>query len=335
MLWTDGIFISIDDLYRMDSEIKVLTKNEGIVVDGDYGTLRGGLEEASQELTKMIVAYGGYLSSGDLSPNHMSAVLNIGLGNSVRQRALLSQVVVSGTSAFVGNHIKNWAATYCLMYIYRDATNRTVKDRYESKMLNYKSHLDRRLTRSIQGLGLPLIIQPLSRPAALFERNTGSWGEDNVLSIAGGSTTGGSFDVAITYVCQGPPAPGGGYNVDATKYVSYSQQGNAESHPSTVVSKTVPANEVLKIDITSLNPPTGVQDPSSRLLCVILPLNATGWNVYVGATGGTLKLQNATPIPIATKTYTLASDPTTTGIPVGIGQYADRYMAVTPNRQRS
>ncbi len=334
MIWTDGIFVSLNDLKRVDSEVSDIQDVEGIAVDGNYGSLRGGLEEASQEMNKMMVAYGGYLSSGDISPNHISAVLNIGLGNAVRYKALLSQVVVTGADQFAWNHIKTWAAHFCLMSIYRNATNRTTKDRYEGKMRYYKSELDRRITRGVTGLGIPLIIQPMAAPAALFERGSGVWSSNNVTAVNSGTTNGGTFDVAVTYVNQGSPLPGGGYLPDSTKYVSSSQVGNAESNPSVLQSIPVPSNSVISVNIASLKPPTGTQDPATRILCVIAPLAATGWNVWVGPSGETLTLQNASPIPIATKTYQLASDPTSNGPIIGFGQYADRILSMSPVRQR-
>ncbi len=334
MIWTDGIFVSLNDLKRVDSEVSDIQDVEGIVVEGNYGSLRGGLEEASLEMNKMMVAYGGYLSSGDISPNHISAVLNIGLGNAVRYKALLSQIVVTGANQYAWNHVKTWAAHFCLMSIYRNATNRTTKDRYEGKMRYYKSELDRRITKGVTGLGLPLIIQPMAAPAALFERNSGAWSSSNVTAIASGTTSGGTYDVAITYVNQGDLLPGGGFRPDSTKYVSSSQVGNAESNPSTLQTIQVPANSVVSVNISSLIPPTGTQDPATRILCVIAPLAATGWNVWVGPTGETLTLQNASPIPISTKTYQLASDPTADGALVGFGQYADRILSMSPVRQR-
>ncbi len=296
MVWTDGIFISLNDLKRVDSEVADIQDVEGIAVDGNYGSLRGGLEEASLEMNKMMVAYGGYLSSGDISPNHISAVLNIGLGNAVRYKALLSQVVVTGANQYAWNNVKVWAAHFCLMSIYRNATNRTTKDRYEGKMRYYKSELDRRITRGITGLGLPLIIRPMAAPAALFERGSGAWSSSNVSSVVSGTTNGGTFDVAVTYVNQGSPLPGGGYVPDSTKYVSSSNVGNAESNPSTLQTVQVPANSVISVD--------------------------------------TLTLQNASPIPIATKSYQLSSDPTSTGSLIGFGQYPDRYLSMSPVRQR-
>lgn len=333
MLWTDGIFITIEDLQRVDGGVLQVATDEGIPITGNYSFIRGAIEEATQELQKMSVAFGGYLSTGDVSPNHTAAVLNIGLGNAVRYKALPSQVVVSGPAPFTSNHVKLWATSFALMYLYRNASNRTVKDRYESKMRYYKSEIDKRLARSVMGLGLPLTIQPLAAPAATFERNSGSWTSANVTSAVQAGPTGGTFDVAVTYVNQGV-LTNSGYTPDSTKYVSYLNPGNAESNPSTVQTVVVASGHVVHVDITSLNPSIGSQDPSQRILCVMVPLAATGWNIYVGTSGGTLYLQNLTPIPINTKTYQLAANPVNNTLAMGIGQYADRILSMSPTRQR-
>lgn len=347
MLWTDSLFVTAADLGRVDSECSKAVSDEGAVLVGNYGIIKDGLEEASQELNKIMVSFGGYLSSGDVSPNHISAVLNIGLGNSTRYKGLLGQVVVSGNDAYSWNHMKVWAVHYVLYILYRNLMNRTTKDRYEAKMRFYKSELDRRLTRSVTGLGIPMIIQPLTAPASL-ERTcattditnttmlpSGTWDSTNLSVISSSGKAGGSFDVAITYVNQGVPA-GDTFVPDSTKYVSYQKNGNAESNPSPTISAfAVPANFVLSVSIASLNPPNGAQDPATRIICVILPLAATGWNLYVGPAGGTLTLQNALPIPIGTLSYQLTGDPTTTGLPASIGQYSDRRLSISPSRQRA
>lgn len=328
MLWTDSVFVTTADLQRIDSEvIKVASEErDEIVLTGRNGLMRGAVEEAAIELQKMVISFGGYLGSGDLSPNHIAAVMNIGMGNAVRQKCTLSQVCVSGDSEDSWNVIKQWVVFWTLHIIYRDAFNRTVKDRYEGKMRYYKSEIQRRVTQGISALGIPLVISPLSAPAAFFERESGSWGTDNVSLVAGpGTLDAVSRDVVITYVDMS----------NQTLYVDSTHRGNAESNPSVRVSAAMTTGSVLHVDINSLQPPTGAQHPSQVLVCVISPLKATHWNVYVGVADGTLYLQNATPIPIDTKTYTLAADPLTTGPTSGFGQYFTRRLSLVPSRQRA
>jgi hypothetical protein len=327
MLWTDSIFISQDDLTRIDSQVVSVAASEGITLTGDNGLIRAAVEEAGNELQKLIIAFGGYLNAGDLTANHLAAVLNVGIGNSVRQKAVLDQIGVSGYSPTSWNHIKQWAVHWTLRIFYRNAFSRNTNDRYEKKMNFYKDELIRRLTPTLYGMGVPIILQPLAAPAAYFTNNPGTWGPANVTLVSGGGTltTGRFIDVVITYVDASA----------ANLYVSSSQSNNAESNGSCVVTQEMATANVLEVSIASLNPPTGAQDPSQVLICVISPLQATGWNVYAGTSGGTLYLQNATPIPIDTETFTFPGDPVLTGPTLTTGQYANRRLSLVPMRQRA
>lgn len=326
MLWTDRVFVTQDDLSRIDSEVVEVANSESITLNGSNGLLRGAIEECSNELQKLVTSFGGYLGSGDVSPNHTAAVMNIGMGSDVRAKATLSQICVSGDVEDSWNWVKQWAVFWSLNVLYRDAFNRTVKDRYEGKMRYYKSELQRRVTPSIMGLGLPIVLRPLASPAATFERDSGTWGADNVTLVAGAGTLDAvDRDVVVTYVDM----------TDANLYVSSTVRNNAESHPSERMTMAMTTGNVLHVDITSLGPPTGVQHPSQLLVCVVSPMRATHWNVYVGARAGLLYLQNVAPITIATKTYTLAADPLTGGQTPGIGQYAVKRLSLVPTRQRA
>lgn len=325
MLWTDGVFITVADLTRLDSEVSEVASSNEITLTGDDGLIRGTIEESAIELQKLLTAFGGYLGNGDLSANHLAAVLNVGSGNSVRQKALLQQIVVSGDSPGSWNHIKQWAVFWCLQLIYRNAFNRTVKDRYEGKMRYYSSEIKRRITPSLYALGIPLVLRPLSAPGAKFEREAGVWDADNVTQVAGSGTVTATLSVAITYVDMSMP----------TLYVSPTSRGNAESNTSERISLALTSGNVIQVDITSLIPPTGSQHPSQLLVHVISPLRATHWNVYVGQATGLLYLQNPTPIPIATKTYTLTGDWVSNTATSGEGQYSDRRLSLVPSRQRA
>ena len=328
MLWTDGVFITSKDLMRIDSEVLKISANEDINLDGDSGMLRGAIEEASSELQKYVIAFGGYLNAGDLSANHLAAVLNVGIGNSVRQKILLQQVCVSGESSTSWNWIKEWVVFWGLKNFYRDAFSRLTNDRYEKKMLSYKDEIQRRLLGNIYGLGIPVVLQPLSTPGAIFERDSGTWGPENISMFPASPTPGANgVDVTITYVDMSQP----------NRYAGPTKPNNAESQPGvvqTVYPSTTPVQQSIVIDISSLNPPTGVQSMSTMLICVIAPLIATHWNVYAGNTGGTLYLQNASPIPIDTTSYTIPSL-TLSGYRVGFGQYPTRRLSVVPTRQRA
>lgn len=326
MLWTDQVFVTDNDLTRIDAQIPNVASAEGITMDGDNGLIKGAIEEASNELQKLMIAFGGYLNSGDLSANHVAAVLNVGIGNSVRQKALLNQICVSGNSASSWNWVKQWAVHWTLRIFYRNAFGRTVNDRYEKKMNFYKDEITRRFQPTLYGLGLPIVLRPLFGPAAYFVVNPGTWDQSNLSLVSGAGTLDNtnSVDVVITYVDMS----------QANLYVSSAQINNAESNPSQIATIVMQTGKVVEVSISSLNPPTGAQDPSTVLICVMSPLKATHWNVYAGTHGSTLFLQNASPIPIATETFTFPGDPVLSGFPVGIGQYPDRRLSLLPMRQR-
>jgi len=326
MLWTDSIFISTDDLTRVDSQVVAVAAAEGITLSGENGLIRAGIEECATELQKYMVAYGGYLNSGDLSSSHLAAVLNVGIGNSVRQKATLDQVCVSGDTWFSWTWIKQWSVSWVLRLFYRNAYARTVDDRYMKKMDYYKEEITRRQNGNLFGLGIPIVLQPLVRPGSFFSLNAGPWNSSNVSLVSGAGTLNDvTVYVAITWVDMS----------QAGRYVSPTQTNNAESNASDFIPMSMLTGKVISINISSLNPPTGVQNPSQVLVTVVSPLTGSNWNVYVGLSPSTMYLQNSMPIPISQKTYTLASDPITTGNLLQLGQYPNRRLSVVPTRQRA
>lgn len=326
MLWTDSVFISQDDLTRVDSEVAAVATSEGIMLTGDNGLLRGAVEEAANEMMKLVISFGGYLNAGDLTANHLAAVLNVGIGNSVRQKIGSQQIVVSGDVPGQWNWIKQWTVFWALKTFYRNAFARVSGDRYEKKMIFYKEELQRRIMPNLWALGVPMVIRPLVRPAATFERSTGTWDSSNVSMVSGSGTTAAvSYDVAITYCDMS----------QSNFYASPAFPNNCESDLSDVINVATEDASVIEVDITSLKPPSGAQHPSQIMVVVVSPLKATNWNVYVGLKGGTLYLQNVAPIPIATKTFTLTGDPVLSGCESGQGQYPDRRLSLIPSRQRA
>jgi hypothetical protein len=325
MLWTDSIFLQPSDLTRIDGEALGVAGTERIILPGPNGLLRAAQEEAAMEINKYVVAFGGYLNSGDLSSNHLAAVLNVGIGNSVRQKALLVQVSVTDGVQGSWSWIYQFGVYWALKALYRNAFSRTVLDRYKQKLDYFTEELDDRVRGNIKSLGIPIVLQPLSAPGAFFEANSGTWGDANVSLVTGSGTAVTPFDVAITYCDMS----------QANRYVSVTLSNNAESAPSAIVSVSPQGEQVISVDIDSLNPPTGAQSPASLLVCVVALMVATHWNVYVGLSGETLYLQNSSPIPIATTSYTLASDPVLGGHQLGLGQYPTRRLSVVPLRQRA
>ncbi len=303
------MFVEPEDLASLDSEVPTIAKSEGIVLTGENGFIRRQIDEAGDELMRRLQVFGGWVGSSTLSANHLNAVLNDGFSSSNnRTKFLLNQVVVSERVRNKWSHVKRWIVYRTLLSFYRNAFSRTAtKDRYQNKLQDFHKEMIRRQNYALEDLGLPVCYQPLSRPAAAFEIDPGTWDATNVTTSSGGTYTG-DVEVAVSYV-------------DASRYSAPRNNGNAESDISEII--TVPlAAELLDIDITSLNPPDGSQDPGTVHQCVVSPLTATHWNVYAGKVGQNLYLQNSSPIAISVKTYQF--DPIFSGFVAGTGQYADR-----------
>jgi hypothetical protein len=327
LLFTDKIFVTTNDLMRIDGETQVVADNESITLEGDNGLIRAGIEETANELQKLMVAFGGYLNSGDLTANHLAAVLNVGIGNSVRVKAALTQVCVSSDTGAAWNWIKQFAVFWTLRIFYRNAFARTVNDRYEKKMNLYKDELTRRVQPTLFGLGIPIVLRPLYAPASYFTRNSGSWDYANVSLVPGNGTLDGTqCDVVISYVDMS----------QANLYLDPSNVNNAESELADRITVNMSPGNVISVDISTLVPPTGIQDPAQVLVVVVSPLKATHWNVYVSpVAGGVLFLQNTVPIPIDVETYTLDADPIFSGPTAGLGQWPTRRLSLVPMRQRA
>ena len=326
MLWTDRIFVTLDDLQRVDSEVADVADAEKISLPGNTGLVRGAIEEASHELQKYLVSFGGYSGSGDFSANHLAAVYNTGgAGAGTVQKIGLSQVVVSGNDEYAQTQLKHWVVFWVLQIFYRDAFNRTVKDRYEGKMRYYKTELARRLTPGMLGVGIPTVVSPLAAPAATFEFGAGTWGTRNLSLTAGSGTIDERYDFAITYADMSA----------ANLYVSPAVRHNAESCPSERATVLLAHDKVVVVSIASLTPPSGAQHPSQAVICPVSALKATHWNVYAGKTGEDLYLQNQTPIAIGTTSYTLSGNPAASGYSPGLGQYATGNHAIVPSRKRA
>ena len=348
MIWTDDDFIYPDDLAILDSEIPTIANDENVVLTGANGFIRRQVDEAEQIILQKLQVFGGWVGSSTLSANHIQAVLNIGGGAAAsRVKVLMDQVVVSDRIPYKWSHLKRWVIYRLVTGFYRNVYSRTAsKDRYKSKLTEFSRELQRTQNQTFEDLGLPVIYQPLPQPAAKYSLTavgmvfgdtdtgsvvpTGTWNNGNVALVSGTNPNfSGQVDVVITYACS-------------QYYQNSINRGNAESNPSPRVTVTLAPNEVLSMNIFSLNPPQGIQDPGTMALVIFTPLTATHWNVYVGPTGfqsdgapNPLFLQNATPIPIGQQTYTMTGPPSFTGYGPGTGQYADRRFQFFKTLQRA
>lgn len=208
-------------------------------------------------------------------------------------RVRLSQIVVSSEHGRSISPLRRWMIYRALALFYRAAMNRRVSDRYADKHDRMRDELKSKW-RVLSSLGLPFVIQPVPCPGAVHGHSAGQFGAESVSFVPGGSQAEASFDVALTWVNQA-----------------------TESGPSKVLTVTIPENQLLRVSIEGLTPPAGV----------------TGWNVYVGAPGGYLYLQNEAPVSVASEACTLTGAPVLSGTQLGTGQAPDFtaiFQAVLP-----
>ena len=325
MLWTDSDFVSTDDLSSVDPDVVPTASAENITLTGSNGMIRRGIEEAGRYLEAALVSFATYISSNDISANHLNAVFYTGSQPNQRRRATLDQIVVTGRNAGYWSDLKTWAVNRVLIAFYRAASNKSQKDRYTNKFEQFSKRDIYDTWPLLKKSGIPIVYRPIPVPGAVQARDPGTW---SVGMTAGAGTVSGKYDVAITYV-------------DQTKYIDKSRVKNAESDRSEIKSVTLSSSNVITADISALHPPYGAVAPDLLGLGYCVPGRATGWNLYVGLNGGTLYLQNPEPYPITitgpqdaiptlggTTSATLAGDPVLSGYTPGIGQYPETHLAI-------
>lgn len=309
MIFTDSDIVTADALTRLDSEVAAVAKatRPAIVVEGGGSICEQAWAECGRKILGAMQSYVSYPAQTGMPATHIAAVTNVGVPARTQARIRLNQIVASDTQyAGMQSQVELWMVYHALYLLYRDASSRVDNDRYQEKMERYqRASLD--AWRGLKTEGLPMLYQPLEAPGAKHGFSAGTWSASSVAGVATGNQT---VRVALTYC-------------DATRgYVSQSSKGNAESGPSAIATVVVAADNVLQVDISGLNPPSGVSDPTGLAQGAWTPLTATHWNLWAGAADGPLYLQEEL-IPIATKTFTLPGDPVLSGSIVGNGQYAD------------
>lgn len=316
MLWTDGDFITANELIALDAEVGDVSTAEVITLLGPTGIIHKAIEEAGDSLMKYAQQFGGAVYNGAVSSNHYAAVMNVGLPAVNRAKYLPVQIVVTGLYQNTTSELKKWAQYWALQVFYRDASNRTLNDRYRIKAASYNDMLHKRYWEAVRAKGIPLVNTPLPCPGAIYDINPGSWGNNNLSTVANsaGSLVG-SVSAVVTWF-------NGTVNT------------NNESNPSACATVTISSGQVLSVSIAGLNPPMGQQPPSTMTLSSITYGTTTGWNLYVSVNGGPLVLQNSSPIPVATQSYTLLGNPLTSGPVAGTGQWPDQYASLANVIQR-
>lgn len=316
-LFTDSDIVTQADLLRVDGEIASVSANSSpiLLVEGPGSVCEEAWIDCQQQILAAMQSYVSYPAQTGMPATHIAAVTNVGVPARTQPRVRLNQIVASDSNYGVSRSaVQTWMIYCALALFYRNASARLGMDRYQEKYLRYRDDATTKW-RVLRNQGLPMIYQPLEAPGAKHAFSAGSWSSANITGVAGGSGAAQNVVVAITWY-------------DSSKYTSQTSKLNGESGPSAQISFTIPANQLLKVDITSLIPPTGVADPVGLSSGTWTPLNATHWNIYVGlqvtapASQPTLYLQKEG-VPVATKTWTLAAAPTLSGSVLSPGQYQD------------
>jgi hypothetical protein len=317
-LFNDADFISSADLLIIDPEVPIVAKANHIQLDTPQGICAMACDEVGQKLLSETQAFQGFLPPFATPYTQTAAVINL-VGPAVnRSRIPLSQIVVSSPTDATLSSLKRFAVYTALELVYRAAVYSKVNDRYQKKREDFQNEIRKKYWPRLYNQGCPVVFKPLAAPGALHEFQAGVWSTANLAAVGGtNALVTANYDVAITWVDQSL------YQNPANKY-------NAESGGSALAAAfSLPTANVLQVSIAGLNPPNG-QAPINVALGqgIVVPGNATGWNLYVGQSGSTLYLQNATPIPIATQLYTMPGAPVLSGYTLLQGQYPDQYLTM-------
>jgi hypothetical protein len=309
VLYVDRPVITIQDLTSLEGGIADVIEKESIVVTGQASVLLRASSEAVNSLIALVTSYGTYGSSGStgLSPEHLANVYGVGFGTSATPRIHASQIIVSNDQYGLWSPIKLWLLHFTMREIFRAAWNRKLEsDKYSAKAENYMGEADR-YSNSLRSAGIPIVWNPLFAPAALFQRDSGTWTTNNVSAVPGFGTATGDYIVTVTYV--------------SGSYISSVNHANSESAPAEDVVCDLTSGQVLRVDISTLYPFSA--DYSGNAHGLVTPKIPIAWNVYVNRV-----LQNAVPIPIQQKVYTLTGNPAATGYRLRDGQEADVWHVI-------
>jgi hypothetical protein len=318
--YTDSDIITLADMLDLDNEVAAVAAAADPVIDVSTA-VRIAWDETADRIFSKMDSFGGAVNLlVGASVQTAWLINNFGMGLS-RSRIFLSQIVADDGYANRSSPLRRYLSYKALEMFYRDASERMTVDRYETKRARFEKD-GNFAWRRFSSKGLPIVLQPLPCPGALHERNSGTWGLTNVSSVAAIGAAGGLWDVAITWV-------------DQSRYQSPAVKMNAESGPSVTLPVTTAADHAVRFSIAGLTPPGKPYQSGTFADGVLSMLTATGWNVYAAPTGGTLVLQNAVPIPVATLTYTLPGDPLGSGAPLAPGQQADANFAFLNTLQRA
>jgi hypothetical protein len=219
-LFTDGQLNAIIDLQNYENRILDVANVEGIDLAGKIALAQ---DEVAHELLMFLLKRLPFAESPWLALP------------AVRQRIGVSDVVAT-------NPLRHWHAHKTLAFVYRDAYNNQLNDRYQGKWTEYEQ-LAKMSSKNYFRIGVGIVAGPI--PKALTP----------VLSAVAGNGLASTYYAAVTWV----------------------NQAGQEGGPSDVAQITTAAGQQLEVAVTKP------------------PVNAIGWNVYVGVSPTALGLQNGTP----------------------------------------
>lgn len=314
MLYTDAPFITEDDLIKIESEIPNVAQVSDIDLD-DHIQLC--IDEFGDWLQAQQVTFSGYIPPFNVPSTASYALVNTLTQASNRTRVSLSQILsTDGDYPGKWSPVKRAAVYQAVAKFYRQASSRKEVDRYEKKWELYRKELAQVYMPRLKMRGVPIVNRPMAAPAAYQEVGSGTFGDSNLTSLNSISVLTGDphIEIVVTWI-------------DGRYYTSPTQNMNAESGPGPIATIQLHAGDFAVVDISTLNAPNGQYRPSAIANIPIVPLNASGWNVYASIAGGPFFLQNATPIDYATKTFTV-NPLVTTGSQLSSGQYADLWIPI-------
>ncbi len=309
MLYTDAPFITQADLALIESEIPDVAG----VADIDLDThIQLCIDEFADWLQAKQVTFSGYIPPFNVPSTASYALVNTLTQASNRTRVALSQILTTdGDYPGRWSAVKRTAVYETVMKFYRQASSRKEVDRYEKKLDLYRKELRTVYFPRLKARGVPIVNRPMAAPAAYQEFQAGTFDDTNLTRLNNISvvTDDPTVEVVVTWI-------------DNRYYTSFRVNANAESGPGPIASLQLHSGDFAVVDISTLNAPNGMYRPSAIANIPIVPLNASGWNVYASIGGGPFILQNSSPIDYATKSFTV-NPLLTTGFQLTNGQYAD------------
>jgi hypothetical protein len=332
-LFTDGAFVTLADLSKIESEIPDVATTEGINADA-------AISQATQEFIQWATSVSSHILGRNVMSNPAYVppvtVSQLVTPSTNRPQWTWNQVVTHdplyGEAAagiddgYYWSDLKRLVVYESVVQFYREASSRKDVDRFEEKWLAYRREVRDKYRPRFTKRGLPIVNTPLPCPGARgvpgsrTQTASGLIGWSATMANAGG-TLAAPVEVILTWV-------GANYQGPTAKL-------QAESGPSASVTTADPGGATgrVTIDISGLQAPNGVT-PAAFLSAVMVPTQkATGWNVYarLSGQGAPFVLQNLTPIPVATLTWNLDSL-RLTGPWLDGGQYPDYWLTIQTNR---